>query len=68
MQRLNVQVAIPVDNPKYPKFVRNEQIDRIDGHNLERITRSNKRYDSTVDERERNYQTRKPEPRFSEYR
>lgn len=57
-----------MDDPKYPKFVRNSQIDKISGRNLERITRSSDKFDSTIDERERTYQTRKPEPRFSEYR
>lgn len=54
--------------PKYPKFVRNTQITKITGKDLERLPRESDRFDSTIDERERTYQTRKPEPRFTEYR
>lgn len=46
---------------------RNQQIDNITSEDLEKPARTVK-YDSTLDERERTYQTRKPEPRFSEYR
>lgn len=53
---------------KEPKRIQNGQIDKIGSKSLERITHSEDRFDSTIDERERTYQTRKPEPRFSEYR
>jgi len=45
----------------------NQQIDKITKRNLERPAHLTK-YDSTIDERDRGYQARKPEPRFSEYR
>lgn len=45
----------------------NQQIDKITKRDLERPAKLTK-FDSTIDERLRGYQTRKPEPRFSEYR
>lgn len=51
-----------------PGKIENAQIDKISSRNLERITRSSDKFDSTIDERERTYQTRKPEPRLTEYR
>lgn len=48
------------------KNVRNVQITKITGKNLERLP-SREKFDSTVDERERNYQSSPPN-RFSEYR
>ncbi len=46
----------------------NSQTVKIQSANLERATKRGERFDSTLDERERTYQARKPEPRFSEYR
>ncbi len=46
---------------------RNEQITKITSKNLEKPAKTEK-YDSTIEERERTHMTRKPEPRFSEYR
>lgn len=45
----------------------NQQIVKINAKDLQKPAKTEK-YDSTIDERERNYETRKPEPRFSEYR
>ena len=45
----------------------NKQIDKISKRNLEKPPRLTK-FDSTIDERERDYESRKPEPRFTEYR
>jgi hypothetical protein len=45
----------------------NQQIDKITKKNLEKPARLTK-YDSTIDERERGSDARKPMPRFSEYR
>lgn len=50
------------------KIIKNDQILEIKPENLERLTDKSDRYDSTIDERDRTYQTRKPEPRFTEYR
>ncbi len=49
------------------KIISNSQIDKISAKDLQKPAKSS-RYDSTLDERLRNYETRKPEPRFSEYR
>lgn len=46
---------------------KNKQIDKIYKHNLEKPAKLTK-YDSTIDERERGYEARKSEPRFTEYR
>lgn len=53
---------------KKPKLVRNKQVDKINAKDLEKPKTSSNKYDSTVEERERTYETRKPEPRFTEYR
>lgn len=53
---------------KKQRKVRNKQIDRISAKDLERPKISSDKFDSTLDERERTYQTRKPEPRLTEYR
>jgi len=45
----------------------NSQITKITKRNLERLP-DREKYDSTFEERERGYQARKPEPRFTEYR
>jgi len=45
----------------------NQQIDKITERSLQKPAKL-KRFDSTIDERERTYQTSKPEPRFTEYR
>ena len=52
---------------KPPNPIRNSQTVNIKAHDLERPSKS-KRFDSTIDERERTYDTHKAEPRFSEYR
>lgn len=49
------------------QIIKNGQITKITAKNLERLSKSTK-YDSTLDERERNYESRKPEPRLTEYR
>lgn len=49
------------------KIIPNGQIINIKPQSLERPSKKEK-YDSTIEERERTYETRKPEPRFSEYR
>lgn len=49
------------------KIIPNGQIINIQAKNLERPSKKEK-YDSTVEERDRTYETRKPEPRFNEYR
>lgn len=49
------------------KIIPNGQIIDIKAKNLERPSKKEK-YDSTLEERERTYEVRKPEPRFSEYR
>ena len=49
------------------KIIKNDQIVKINAKNLERPAKTTK-YDSTIEERDRNHMTRKPEPRFSEYR
>lgn len=45
----------------------NGQTVNIKAKDLERPAKTS-RFDSTLDERERNYEARKPEPRFHEYR
>jgi hypothetical protein len=45
----------------------NRQIDKISKRNIEKPAKLTK-YDSTIEERERGYQGRKPEPRLKEYR
>jgi len=45
----------------------NRQIDKITKQDLEKPAKTS-RYDSTIEERERDYEARKPEPRFTEYR
>lgn len=45
----------------------NSQAVEIKSKDLEKPSRS-KRFDSTLDERERTYSNQKSEPRFSEYR
>jgi hypothetical protein len=47
--------------------IRNKQIDKIKSSDLERLPHREK-YDSTIEERERGYEGRKPEPRLKEYR
>lgn len=49
-------------------IVKNSQIDMITASDLERPKTSSDKYDSTLEERERTYESRKPEPRFNEYR
>ena len=49
------------------KIIPNGQIIDIKAQNLERPSKKEK-YDSTIEERERTYEARKPEPRFGEYR
>jgi hypothetical protein len=49
------------------KIIPNGQIINIKAQNLERPSKKEK-YDSTIEERDRAYETRKPEPRFGEYR
>jgi hypothetical protein len=55
--------AIHVD-----KVLKNGQILNIKPKNLERYARPEDKFDSTLEERERTYQTRKPTPRLTEYR
>ncbi len=45
----------------------NKQIIHIKAKNLQKPARSEK-FDSTLDERERNYSASSPQPRFKEYR
>lgn len=45
----------------------NSQITKIKASNLEKLP-DREKYDSTFAERERGYESRKPEPRFTEYR
>lgn len=45
----------------------NSQITNITARNLQRLP-DREKYDSTFEERERGYEARKPEPRFTEYR
>lgn len=45
----------------------NQQIDKITKRNLEKPAKLTK-YDSTIDDRERGYESHKAEPRFTEYR
>lgn len=49
------------------KIIPNAQITKVKARDFEKPAHSDK-FDSTLDERERTYQARKPEPRFSEYR
>lgn len=49
------------------KVIKNDQITKIKAKNLEKPAKTTK-YDSTIDERERSYESRKPEPRLTEYR
>jgi hypothetical protein len=53
---------------KKNKIIKNSQISKISTKDLDKPNISTNRFDSTVDERSRNYETRKPEPRFTEYR
>jgi hypothetical protein len=46
---------------------RNKQILKLEARDLERPAKS-KKYDSTLDERERTYSERSREPRLTEYR
>ncbi len=50
------------------KVIKNDQITEIQGKDLERPYKATSKYDSTIDERQRTYESRKPEPRLSEYR
>lgn len=45
----------------------NSQITKITARNLQKLP-DREKYDSTFEERERGYESRKPEPRFGEYR
>lgn len=49
------------------KRIPNGQIVKIKSSSLEKPAKTDK-FDSTFDERERTYESRKPEPRFNEYR
>lgn len=49
------------------QVIKNGQITKIKGNDLEKPAKST-RYDSTIDERLRNYESRKAEPRLTEYR
>ncbi len=49
------------------KVIKNGQITKIKAKDLEKPSKTTK-YDSTIDERMRNYESRKPEPRLTEYR
>ncbi len=49
------------------QVIKNAQITKITAKNLERPSKTAK-YDSTIDERQRAYESRKPEPRLTEYR
>lgn len=49
------------------KIIKNDQITKIKAKNLERPAKASK-YDTTIDERLRNYESRKAEPRLTEYR
>jgi len=49
------------------KIIKNDQIVKIKARDLEK-PKSGKQFDSTIDERERGYEGRKPMPRFNEYR
>lgn len=55
------------ENQHKMENVRDTQISKIKPKNLERRSKSDK-FDSTLDERQRTYETHKPQPRFSEYR
>lgn len=57
-----------MDEIKYPKFKRNTQSVNIEPKDLERMPYHGDKFDSTIEERERNYTPRGREPRFGEYR
>ena len=51
-----------------PRLIKsNQQIDKITAKDLQKPAKTEK-YDSTIDERDRSAMTRKPEPRFGEFR
>lgn len=49
------------------QVIKNDQITKIEAKNLERPAKSSK-YDTTIDERLKTYESRKAEPRLTEYR
>lgn len=59
---------VPIPEVRPTDVRNNSQTVKITGANLERATKRGKRFDSTLDERSRNYQNSKAEPRFNEYR
>ena len=58
----------PIPEVKPTNVKNNSQTVQITAANLERPSKRGKRFDSTLDERERTYQNSKAEPRFGEYR
>ena len=49
------------------QVIKNDQITKITGKDLEKPYKTTQ-YDTTVDERLKTYESRKPEPRLTEYR
>ncbi len=58
----------PIPEVKPTDVSNNSQTVKIQPQDLERAARRGKRFDSTLADRERNYESRRPSTRFDEYR